>query len=81
MGSIDDQYINACLDQCSDAIVGIRACTHRSAHSKLAVLIFAGQRVILGFIKVFHGNHATQLKGIVHHQNLFDAVLMQQLLH
>ena len=34
-----------------------------------------------GLVEVLHGNHAAQVEGVVHHQDLFDPVLVQQALY
>ncbi len=51
-----------------------------SADAQGTVIILAGRRVQLRFFDVFHRHKADAAVVVVHHQQLFDAVLVQQFL-
>ena len=81
MGSIYHQYIDPGANQCLHPLIGVRTGTHRRADAQLPEAVFAGVGERLCFVKIFDGNEAFQAKVIVHDENFFDSVLMQQALH
>ena len=60
-------------------MIGIAANTDRGAGAQAALIVFAGIGKGFCFAEIFYGNHAAQIKIIIHHQNFFDAMAVQQL--
>ena len=78
MRGIDDEHINACIDERLDAIVGIVSRANRGADAQRSAVILASLRVILRFLKVLRRNHALELKIVIDDEDFFDTVFVQQ---
>ena len=52
--------------------------TGRRRHAQPAVLVLGSVRVLLGLLDVLDRNEADAAKGLIHHQQLFDPMLVQQ---
>src|SRR5690606_11339450 len=81
VGGVDDDHVHAGLDQRGHPLLGLGAGADRSTHAKLAVLVFASQRVGLGLLDGVDSHHALEAEGIIDHQHPLDAVLVQQFAH
>ena len=75
---IDDNNVNASGDQSRNAIFGVFTGTDRCADAQTTLVIFAGQRVSLGFFDVVNSHHAFEGEFVVDDQHALDAVLVQQ---
>ena len=78
---VDHQHVHTGSDQGVHSLVSIGAGTNGGADAQLAIGILTGVREAFGLIKIFHGDHAAQVKRVVNHQYFLDPVLVQQLLH
>jgi len=78
---IHDHQVDTRFSEGRDPIEGIRRRADRRADAQAAAVVLAGARELVGFLEVLHGDHANQLVVAVHHQELFDAVLVQQRQH
>ena len=81
VGGVHHDHIHARFHQRGDALFGAAAGAHGRADAQTALAVFTGVGVAGGFFDVLDGDHAAQLAGVVDHQDLFDAVLVQQGLH
>ncbi len=77
MSRIHDQHIDPCTNQGFDALVGVGTGAHRGTHPQSTEAVFASKGKAFGFIKILDGNHAAQIKVVVDHQDLLNAVLMK----
>src|SRR3569832_2330614 len=80
VGGVDHDYVDLGRDQRGDAVVGALARANRGTDAQAFVIVFRGIGFFTRLLDVFHRHHAAQLKSVVHHQQLFDAMLMQQAL-
>ena len=80
---VDDQDVDAGLDEQRDALVGVHTRANRGADAQRATLVFARQRIVVRFLNVLHGDHAAQLEAVlfVDDEQLLDAVLVQEAEH
>src|SRR3990172_2505459 len=76
---VHDDHVHLGLDQTLDAI--FRALTHpnRGAGEQTAFGIFGRARVFGRLLDVFDGNKAFQTELVIHHEDFFNPVLVQQL--
>ena len=81
VGGVHHDHVDARFHQGGDALFGAAAGAHGRADAQAALAVFTGVGVAGGFFDVLDGDHAAQLAGVVDHQNLLDAVLVQQGLH
>ncbi len=75
---IDDEHVDARLDQRIDPVVRIVAGADRRTDPKRPARILAGAWEVLGFLEILGGDHALQFEVVADHQHLLDAVLVQQ---
>ncbi len=78
MGGIDHHHVAFRLDQGERAAETILAHAGCGGDAQAAALILGGVGIFLGLFDIFHGDEADAAVGIIHHENFFDAVLMQQ---
>ena len=76
VGSIDHNYVHACLNQCFDALFGIAAGTHRSTDAQTAFGIFVGIREFGCFQNIFNCNQTFEFVLVVQYQNALNFVRM-----
>ena len=81
MGGVDDDHVDAGIDQRGNAVTGIGTGTHGSTDAQATLIVLAGQWVGLGLLDVLDGHHALEIEGVVDDQHLLDAVLVQQRTH
>ncbi len=81
MRSIDDNHVHASCGKQFDTLFGIAAHTHRRAHQQALGAVLGGIRVVGLLLDVLDRDQAAQLEAVVDHQDLFDAIAMQQLEH
>src|SRR5690606_23710287 len=81
MGGVDNDHVDAGLDQCSHTFRGLGTGTHGRADPQATLLVLAGQRVGLGLLDVIHGHHALEAESVIDNQYSLDAMLVQQLAH
>src|SRR5690554_4906284 len=74
VSSINYDDVDTRLSQCRYAGFSIAASTHSGTYPQTTLVIFAGQRVILGFLDIFYDNQSAQLEVIVNYQHFFDAM-------
>ena len=55
---VDDDDVDAGLDERVDAVIGVVTGPDGRAHAQRSPVIFTGLRIILGLLKVFGRNHA-----------------------
>ena len=75
---IHHDHVHAGLGQCRDAPLGFTAHAHRRADAQAFVRILGGVRIVVRLLDVLDGDQSAQLEGVVDHQHLLDAVLVQQ---
>ena len=78
---IHHDHVHPGFHQRSNALVGAGPGTHCRAHTEATLGILAGIGVFGRFLDVFHGDHAAQIAGFIHHNNFLDTMLVQQCLH
>ena len=78
MRGIDHDDIDLGIDQGFYPFFGIRSGTHRGTDPQAPLVILAGQRVNRRLGDILDRDHALQLKPVIHHQQAFDAMTMQQ---
>ena len=81
VGGVDNNHIDPGIDQRFDPIGGVGAGTDRRANAQATVFVFTGIGIGASLVDVFHRHHAGELKVLIDHQNLFDAMDMQQVTH
>jgi hypothetical protein len=77
---LDGHEVGARPDQRFDPLFPIGSDADRCAHAQPTPVIFTGIGVLYFLLDVLDRNQAFQLKFIVHDQELFNAMLMQDLL-
>ena len=77
---VDDDDVDAGLDEQRDALVGIDAGADGRADAQRAARVLAGQRIVVRLLNVLHGDHAAKLEALVlvDDEHLLDAVLVQE---
>ena len=80
---VDDDDVDAGLDEQRDALVGVDAGADGRADAQRAARVLAGERVVVRFLDVLHGDHAAKLEAfvLVDDEHLLDAVLVQEAEH
>ncbi len=81
MRSVDHDDVYPRLTQRTDSIQRIRPRAHRCADAQAPDAVLAGIGEFRGLLKVLDGNHSLQFMIPADHQDLFDAVLVQQRQH
>ena len=81
MRRVDDDDIDASLNECRNAGLCFRGRADRRPDAQTTVRILARRRIHLGLVDVLHGNHAAQFEAIVNEQHLLDAMPVQKLLN
>ena len=77
MRRVDGQHIHAGAHQLSGALKKIARGADGSAHAQPALIVLAGVGIFEFFLDVFDCDQALQLVLIVDHQQLFNAMLVQ----
>ena len=75
---VDDDHVHLGLDQCRAPGIARRPRPRWPPRRAAAQLVLVGQRVCLRLVHVLDGDQPDAAIGIVHHQQLFDAVAVQQ---
>ncbi len=75
---IHDEEIRAGVDQLLAAGETVVAHRGRGGHAKPPLLVLAGIGVLLGLLDVLDGDEADAVVSVVHNDQLFDAVAVQQ---
>ena len=78
---IDDEHVDARVDQRRDALFGIAADADRRADAQAFAIVLARVRIVARLLDVLDRDQAAQTKRIVDDQHLLDAVLVQQRQH
>ena len=78
MGRVDDNHVDPGLEQRVHPLLPVRPHPHRGPHPQAAELVLAGVGVLLDLLDVLDGDEPLEVVVIVHHQELFDAVLVQE---
>ncbi len=79
MGGIHHQHVHPGFHQCRHPFFGTVSGTHGGAYPQATLVVFTGQGICLSFQQVGIGDHALEMVGVVHQQDLFNAVFVQQL--
>ena len=79
MRRIDSDQIDAGSHQRLDPLFPVGAHTHRRADAQTTPLVFAGIRILNFLLDVLDRDQSLELEVVVHHQELLDPVLMQNL--
>ena len=77
MRRVDGQHVRARAHQFGRALQIIARGTDRSAHAQAALVVLAGVGIFEFLLDVLDRDQAFQIVLIVHHQQLFHAVLVQ----
>src|SRR5690606_3627756 len=78
MGSVDDQEVDAGVDQGLRALIAIVANGGGGGNTETSLLVLDGVRVQLGLFDVLDGDQANAPIVFVDHQQLFDAVTVKE---
>ena len=81
MRGIDDDHIDAGLDQRAHALVGIATDADRGADTQALVLVFGRIRIVVRLLDVLDRDQAAQLERVVDDKHFLDAVPVQELQH
>ena len=76
---VDHDHIHTGVDESLRAGEPVLSDADRSAATQPPPLVFTGVGESLGLLDVLDGNQTAQHPARVHHQQLLDAVLVQQL--
>ena len=77
---IDDQHVDAGVDEPARALGGVLAAPHRGRHAQAAVLVLVGVGVLAALEDVLDGDEAPEHALGIHHRKLLDPVLGQDAL-
>ena len=80
MGRVDDDDVDLGLQQRLGALHALGPDAGGRGHAQAALLVLAGIGEFLRLLDILDGDEADAAIGLVHHQQLLDAVLMQQAL-
>ena len=80
VGGVDDDEVDPGLDQALGALVAGLADRRRRGDPQAALVVLAGIGIGHRLLHVLHRDQADAAVLVVHHQQLFDAVLVQQAL-
>src|SRR5207302_414365 len=75
---VHHHQVDSRLAQRRDAVERVGRGADRGANPQPAAAVLAGARKLVGLLEVLDGDHADQLVGAVHHQELLDPVLVQE---
>ena len=78
MRRINNHQINTGINQRFRAGKAIIANSCRCGNPQTALLVFCCIRVQLRFFHIFDGNQTNAMIGVIHHQQLFNAVMVQK---
>ena len=78
VGRVHHQHVHAGVHQGLDPFIRALAHAHGGADAQCLVLVLAGVGKFLGLMDVLDRDQALELEVVVHHQDLLDAVLVQQ---
>ena len=78
MRGVDHDDVAFRLDQRHGAGIAVLAHAGGGGDAQAAALVLAGVGIFLRLLDVLDGDQADAAIGIVHHQDLLDAVLVQQ---
>ena len=78
---VDHHQVHARITQRGDAVERVGRRAHCRPDAQPPAVVLAGAREFLGLLEILHGDHADQLVRAAHHQQLLDAVLVQQREH
>ena len=76
---IDDDGINTGIHQCLHTVQGVGGDTYTCSHTQTAFLILACHRLIFRLCDVLIGNQTDQTVILIHHRQLLDLILLQDL--
>ena len=77
VGGVDDDGVGAGLHQGVDTVHHVGRDAHTGGHAQTAVAVLAGVGTLLGLHDVAVGDEAHELALLVHHGQLLDLVLLQ----
>jgi hypothetical protein len=77
---VNDQDVETGGEQRFGTLDAIAAGTGRRGHSKTAMLVLAGRRIALRFLDILDGYQTDAAIDLVDHEQLLDAMLVQQAL-
>ena len=78
VGRVDDQHIDARIDQPLGAFAAGVTYAGRRRHQEAFLLVLGGERMIRRFLHVVNGDEAHALAVIIHHEKFFDPVLVEK---
>ena len=79
VGRVDDQHVHPCGDQGVGALDPVGPGADRRSHHEASARILDGEGGHVGLQQILDGDEADQFIA-VHHQELLDAVLVEQIL-
>ena len=74
---VDCEHVHFCFGQFHGALQEIPRCAHCRAHAQAPMLVFGSAGVFQFLLNVLYGDQALQIKVLIHHEQFFDAVLLQ----
>ena len=80
VGGVHDDGVHACIDKGRDPFVGVGRDANGGGHAQTAILVFAGVGEFTQLDDVAVRDEAHKLSSAVHHGQLFNPVLAQNLL-
>ncbi len=80
VGRINGNDINLGFDECRDTVEDIRRHTDRRAYAQSPVIILARVRKLPPLLDILEGNQATEQAVVVDNRELFNLMLLQNLL-
>src|SRR5690606_26777127 len=81
VSGVHHNHVNTGFYQCFNTLFGTGTGADGSADAQTTLVVFGGIGESAGFVDVFNGHQANQFALSVQHQNFFNAVDVQQLLH
>ncbi len=78
VGGVDHNQIDAGIDQRHGALEPVLADTGGGADAQSALFVLTGVRIGLGLLHILDGDQPDTAEGLVDHQQLLDAELMQE---
>ena len=79
MCRIDDQHVDAGIHQCLRALHGVTRRADGCSAAKPSEVVLARIRILDRLLNVLDGDQSLQPIVLVHHQQLFDLVAVQDL--
>jgi hypothetical protein len=80
VGGVDGEGVDAVFDELGGAFEEVAGGADGSGDAEAALLILAGVGVLQLLLDVFDGDEALELVGVVDDEELFDAVLVEDVL-